>query len=106
MYDFYSGKTYTLMRKTSRKVEITAVVDWREPGLRRGHRVRHCLFSISRRQASKYGKETGPKLYLNRTYRIERRDGKVILMKLYRQKHGESGKRYLWMKKVARKRRP
>ena len=106
MYDFYSGKKYILNRKTSREFEITAVVDWTEPSSRKGYRVRHCLFSIGRRQGSKYGKQTAPKFYLNRNYPIERPDGTVIFMKLYRQVVGESSKRFLWMKKISKKQRP
>jgi len=105
MHDFYSGKKYILNRETSRELEISAVVDWTESGKKKD-RVRHCLFSIGKRQGSKYGKQTVPKLYLNRSYPIERSDGAVIWMKLYRQEKGESGKRFLWMKKVSKKQRP
>ena len=104
MHDFYSGKKYVLSRETSRELEISAVVDWTESGIKK-KRVRHCLFSIGRRQGAKYGKQTVPKLYLNRAYPVKRSDGAIITMKLYRQEIGESGKRFLWMKKVSKKQR-
>ncbi len=105
MHDFYSGKKYILKRLTSREVEITAVVDWTQASLKK-RRVRHCLFSIGKRQGSKYGRQTAPKLLLGKDYPIERKDKTIIWMKLYRQAVGESGKRFLWMKKVSKKQRP
>ena len=81
-------------------MDVTAVYHWREPGMKPGKRVFHCLFTMGPRQSSKYGKSTAPKLYLDEVYSILRDDGKRIFMKLYRQGIGAYGDRYLFMRKV------
>ena len=99
MYDIYVGKDYTIERRASRPVEVTAAVHWREPGQKPGKRVFHCLFTLGPRQAARYGKATAPKLPVEHVYAIRRDDGDRVFMKLYRQEAGDGG-RYLWMKKV------
>ena len=100
MYDIYSGKDYTIERRASRPVEVTAGVHWREPGQKPGKRVFHCLFTMGARQAARYDKATAPKLPVDQVYAVRRDDGDRVFMKLYRQRVGAYGDRYLWMKKV------
>lgn len=100
MAAFRSGTTYTLMRKHSRNIKVNAVVSW-ETGT--GTVVERCLFSMSPRQASQYGNATAPKLFQGGTYEIERPDGEVITVSLYREKLGENGKRFIWMRRAGKK---
>lgn len=99
---FRSGATYTLMRKHSRNVKINAVVSWETVSKETGKVTERCLFSMSPRQASRYGKATAPKLFQDGTYEIERPDSQVIKVRLYREKLGENGKRFVWMRTIGK----
>ena len=103
MAAFRSGTTYTLMRKKSRNIEINAVVSWETVSRETGKVNEHCLFSMSPRQASRYGNATAPKLFQGGAYEIERPDEQVITVSLYREKLGENGKRFIWMRRGRRK---
>jgi len=102
MADFRSGARYKLNRKASRIVEITAVVSWTTVSSETKKVIAHTLFSMSPRQASRYGKATAPKLLRNGIYEIERPDKETFRVKLYREKPGEGGKRFLWMRRVVK----
>jgi hypothetical protein len=102
MAAFRSGTTYTLMRKQSRNVEINAVVSWETVSRETGGLIEHCLFSMSLRQASRYGSATAPKLFQGGIYGIERPDGEAIPVRLYREKLGENGRRFIWMRRVVK----
>jgi hypothetical protein len=99
MAAFRSGTTYTLKRTHSRSIKINAVVSW-ETGTEKV--VERSLFSMSPRQASRYGNDTAPKLFQGGNYEIERPDGEVIPVRLYREKLGENGKRFIWMRRVVK----
>jgi hypothetical protein len=73
---------------------------WREPGKKPGKRVLHCIFTMGPRQASKYGKATAPRLYVEDIYSVLREGGERIFMRLYRQAMAAYSVRCIWMKKV------
>lgn len=100
---FRSGATYTLMRKYSRNIKINAVVSWETVSRETGKVIERCLFSMSRNQASRYGNATAPKLFQGGTYEIERPDSQVIEVTLYREKLGENGKRFIWIRTIGKK---
>jgi len=100
---FRSGTTYTLMRKYSRNIKINAVVSWETVSRETGRVTERCLFSMGPRQAACYGKATAPKLFQGGTYEIERPDKKVVQVTLYREKLGENGKRFVWMRRTGKK---
>jgi len=102
MADFRSGARYKLNRKASRVVEITAVVSWTTVSSETKKKIVHTLFSMGPRQASRYGKATAPKLLHSGIYEVERPDKKTFRVRLYRQKLGENGKRFLWMRRAVK----
>jgi len=100
MSAFRCGKTYVLHRKASRDIEVDCVTHWLEPQERDAKLVRHVLFSMGLRQASKYGSMTAPKVWLDQTYAVERPDGKTVWVLVYRQSPGPHGERMFWAKRV------
>ena len=52
MTDLYAGKTYQLIRKSSRPVDMTLIVSWLEPN-QKGKSIRRYIFAMTARQQSK-----------------------------------------------------
>jgi hypothetical protein len=86
-----------LQRRASRQVEMNCLTNWTS---KTG--AFHIIFSMGRRQGSRYGSATAPKVQIGEVYGVDRPDGERVFVRLYRSTRGREGVRFFFRRVVER----